>query len=132
MTAAHPEQARGWPSIGAEGGARAGGEAMGELLFLGWYYREGRALAGPAPTADIRDRLADRRLEGSDLVWGKWRRGPDVLFSPLTAQAACDEPPTPPQRPRRRAAGVQGRTRGRPGRGRKPLPRGSRSSRWGP
>jgi anti-anti-sigma regulatory factor len=96
MTAAHPEQARGRPGVGAYGGARAGGEAMGEVLFLGWYYREGRALAGPAPTAAIRDRLADRRLEGTDLVWGKWRRGPDVLFSPLTAQAACDEPQTPP------------------------------------
>jgi anti-sigma B factor antagonist len=96
MTTAHPEQARGWPGVGAYGGAQAGGEATGEVLFLGWYYREGRALAGPAPTADIRDRLADRRLEGTDLIWGKWRRGPDVLFSPLTAQAACDEPPAPP------------------------------------
>jgi anti-sigma B factor antagonist len=69
---------------------------MGELLFLGWYYRDGQTVAGPAATADIRGRLADRRLEGADLVWGKWRRGPDVLFSPLTARAACDEPPTPP------------------------------------
>jgi anti-anti-sigma regulatory factor len=72
------------------------GETMEELLFLGWYYRQGPALAGPVPTADIRDRLADRRLEGTDLVWGKWRRGPDVVFSPLTARAACTEPHLPP------------------------------------
>jgi stage II sporulation protein AA (anti-sigma F factor antagonist) len=72
------------------------GETMEELLFLGWYYRQGPTLAGPVPTADVRGRLADRRLEGTDLVWGKWRRGSDVLFSPLTARAACAEPQTPP------------------------------------
>ena len=68
MTAAHPGDARGRPGDLADAGAPAGCEERGELRLLGWYYQEGRSPAGHAPTADLRDRLADRRLEGTDLV----------------------------------------------------------------
>src|SRR5262249_29963638 len=58
--------------------------------FGGWYYKQDDRLVGPVTRRELQQRVASGRIQGTDRVWERWKKGAESFLVPSLARTACE------------------------------------------